>query len=274
MNKPTQLLIVSVTLIIMVGLYTGLNVIRANVALRDFTTSIATETATAIQESQQMTATELAVTFPNLEDIREQELILMQTAGGPDEYADFVMTSTALTMTYAGTPVPTPTLSASRVPMTNCAWSWATQYLHEYDNLLRAGLDLMGLGNELLSVSASAFGENCLNQDLGVTGFGAIQTDYTINLRYYELPQDEAELLDLFGDTASDVFRVLAIPIFSPSRTPGPQIGEITIRFILDDENGNEITRYQLIVNWDDAMTTLEDDLQGGEIIETLGGLQ
>ena len=206
MSRRTQLLILSVTLIMLISLYTGLNVITADV---DSTNII--------------------------------------------------------------TP-PSPT-STDSPPMNACIWTWTLQELPRHTMLLRAGAVFMGLRDQLSDVSVFAFGENCTNQALGTTQFAAMQTDFTINLSYDALPQDEGELHNLIGDTAYSIVNVLALPVFSPEQTPGPNSGQIIIRFTLDND-GITTTAYQLVANWDDAMTTLADDLQGVEMVESLGGIQ
>jgi hypothetical protein len=131
---------------------------------------------------------------PTLYAQRRQEELYLASAAGPTEYAAFYMTERALIATYQGTVVPTPTATltptTSPTPYTACVWQWATQDLPE---VTRAAQQVLyGVGIEAGSLSASAYGENCLDTAGKVQYFAAMTTDFTLTAQVDDLSDEAA----------------------------------------------------------------------------------
>ena len=112
----------------------------------------------------------------------------------------------------------TPVLPATPTPEAfdsqNCAWMWATQALPQLSASIQQAVDAKGLLT--VQISASAFGENCINSQTNqVRGFATTETDFNVRMTLTD-PQD----ISLAGNELAGLLDVLAdLP---PESTPGP----------------------------------------------------
>ncbi|HEX3049363.1 MAG TPA: hypothetical protein VHP83_01830 [Aggregatilineaceae bacterium] len=119
-------------------------------------------------------------------------------------------------VTLTAMPSPTPTAVAT-IPYEACIWNWATQPLEDVSTALRAALEAENIPYQ--AASASAFGENCLDQSGNIQYFATMETDFDVKLTSENDP-------DTLGNLAKDVLTVI-VTEFPVESTPGPQPGRI-----------------------------------------------
>lgn len=119
-------------------------------------------------------------------------------------------------------PTPTPTSAFSS---TQCGWQWAYEGLPELSALFDTAVKV-SIPNS--SSRASAFGENCLDNDGQVVYFLPMETDFHVAISVETLDDH-----DTFGNWIAQVMRVVdGLP---SNLIEGPQPGFVEFRF----ENGS-----------------------------------
>ncbi len=101
-----------------------------------------------------------------------------------------LLSSCGLLPDWFATPTPTPK-SYFETP---CAFQWATQPLPDISASLDAAMKRAKIDG--VTISASAFGENCINPDGSLRGFGAMETDYALTISSDQLATALAVLVD------------------------------------------------------------------------------
>ena len=139
-----------------------------------------------------------------------------------------------------------------------CSWQWATQPLPDLSADVAAALT--GADFPVIEAGASAYGENCVRQDGTVDHFATMQTEFDITLAIASL--DDRETL---GNLVADVVAVL-MDEFPVSETPGPNLGQIRLRFVTDDGE-----RRLLLDRSDIAQHLTRGDLRGAALLDALG---
>jgi hypothetical protein len=136
-----------------------------------------------------------------------------------------------------------------------CAWTWASQSLPELSAEVQSALDSAGLKNA--TVSAVAYGENCVVATGEVDHFATMETDFHFQVEVPSL-SDAAAL----GDTLERILTVLNA--FPPDLTPGPQPGYIGVRFTSRTEELN------LWFTWNLGQAALDTGLHGADLLNEL----
>ncbi len=149
---------------------------------------------------------------------------------------DLTATHQAITPIPSETPSePSPTPTATQSPpiiptiaieanptIGACSFNWARKSLPELSEQVRLKLEQAGL--PVISISAEAYGEDCLYSDGRLAYFAAMETDYRITLKVGDL-NDTAALGALLTQT------LMVIDQFPVKETPGPQPGYIGLTF-------------------------------------------
>jgi hypothetical protein len=150
------------------------------------------------------------------------------------------------------TPTETPTPGTE---YTQCAWTWATQSLPDLTTKVQSALEEAGLKG--VTVSAEAYGENCIIGTGTVDHFAAMETDFRFQAEVTDL-SDKASLGDLLE-------RILVVlDAFPTDATPGPQPGYIGVHFFHETE---EINLWFKVTASDSARSK---GLHGAELINEL----
>ena len=141
-----------------------------------------------------------------------------------------------------------------------CSWRWATQPLPELSAQIPAYIDAAGLTN--VTVSAAAFGEDCITYETNISGyFATMETDFSVTAQVDNLEDEEA-----LGNLAAQILAVLdQIP---SEDIPGPQPGYITLAFVAGDAQRN--LRFSVT----QADAALEQGLTGEALWHALNGQQ
>ena len=116
----------------------------------------------------------------------------------------------------------TVTNSPDQQQLTPCAFVWATQQLPDVSGQIKSGLAAAGLSDA--TARTEAFGENCVEGDGTVRSFGAMETDF-----YLQLPVSDLSDRSTLGDQLEKALAVL--DQFPPGTVPGPQPGYIGVEF-------------------------------------------
>lgn len=164
---------------------------------------------------------------------------------------NFPQAKIPLTATPATDPTPTERYSA-------CGWMWANQDQPELSRELASHLEASGLME--VSVSASAFGENCLNEQGIVEYFVAMQTDF-----YFTIPVDTLDDTAGMGSLAGTV--LMALDSFPQDNLPGNGPGQVQLHFT--DTGGEEIFLWFAYRDW---IAAREAGLTGAALLEKLQG--
>jgi hypothetical protein len=136
-----------------------------------------------------------------------------------------------------------------------CGWSWATQPLPDLSAEVQSALDAAGLKG--VTVSAEAFGENCITASGNVDHFATMETDFRFQVEVRDL-SDSSDLGDLLE-------RILVVlDAFPPDATPGPQPGYIGVHFV----HGTEGLNLWFMVTTSD--TARAQGLHGAELLREL----
>jgi hypothetical protein len=137
-----------------------------------------------------------------------------------------------------------------------CSWRWATQPLPELSAQIQADIDAAGLTN--VTVSAAAFGEDCIPYETNVSGyFATMETDFSVTAQVDNLEDEEA-----LGNLTAQILAVLdQIP---PEDIRGPQPGYITLAFVAGDAQRN--LRFSVT----QADAALEQGLTGAALFQQL----
>lgn len=152
-----------------------------------------------------------------------------------------------------------PVTAPTAVPYEACAWQWATQDLPEVATQLRLELEAAGL--EVLSLSAFAFGENCLDNEGRVSRFAAMQTDFQITLGVEDVEDEQAA-----GDKLALLIAILNG--FPAEQLAGPNPGQVTITFSDGSQQRVAAFSARQIPAW------VDEGLSGTDLIEAVGGLR
>jgi hypothetical protein len=129
-----------------------------------------------------------------------------------------------------------PTITGTPPTRAPCTFNWATQDLPELTAEVQAAMDDAGLEN--VTVSASAYGENCYYNDTNeVQYFAAMQTDFRVTAQVEDIEDGDA-----LGDLTLAIVTVLNA--YPPGEAPGPMPGQITILY----EQGARETRLTIRV--------------------------
>lgn len=155
---------------------------------------------------------------------------------------------------FDGDPAVTPTPTAYD---TVCAWMWATQDLPDLSAQFTAALDAAEIPYS--SAGASAFGENCVDSQGGVSYFTAMQTEFHANLTVENAADREA-----VGNMTADILAII-VNQFPVESTPGPNPGMITLSF--DDAS----TAFVVNVPQNQAETVVAQGLRGAALLDELG---
>lgn len=161
--------------------------------------------------------------------------------------------SLAIPLTPTPEPSETPPPAAERYSA--CGWMWATEDLPELSKELSAHLS----GNNLpqTTVIATAYGENCLNQQGDVEYFLAMQTDF-----YVTIPVDRLDDATSMGDLAGEI--LTALDSFPRDELPGNGPGQVQLRFTAGEDEKFFWFSYH------DWLTAREAGLQGADLLEAL----
>lgn len=128
-------------------------------------------------------------------------------------------TADSVTQTLTASPAVSPSPASQ-----NCYYSWAYEDMPELTQKIDASLRAL---NAKAGARAEAFGEDCIYAD-GHSTFGAMETDFYIQLRVDDLFNEEA-----FGNWIGQVMAVIEqIP---PKEIRGPQPGFVEFRFTKSD---------------------------------------
>jgi hypothetical protein len=134
----------------------------------------------------------------------------------------------------AGCVMPRPKAAREPNPTTppnpQCAWSWTTQPLPELSTKVEAAMRSAGLKG--LSVSAEAYGENCITNSGKVDHFAAMETDFHIAAQVTNLKDPEQ-----LGNQLERILVVL--DGFPTETTPGPNPGYVGLTFRMGSEGLN-----------------------------------
>jgi hypothetical protein len=157
---------------------------------------------------------------------------------------------------WTDTPIPV-ALSVAPPTTRPCTFnSWATEFLPELTAEIQAALDAAGLEN--VTVSASAYGENChANDTHEVVYFAAMKTDFYVTAVVDNLDDEMA-----LGDITAQILAV--INRFTPDVTPGPMSGQISLTFIQDEQ------QQFLSVSVQQATEVIEQGLSGAALWNSL----
>ncbi|HML23211.1 MAG TPA: hypothetical protein PKD09_16270 [Aggregatilinea sp.] len=137
-----------------------------------------------------------------------------------------------------------------------CAWQWATQALPDVAAQLDAALIAAGLDG--IAVTATAFGENCVDMQSTAVRFAAMETDFDLSLPDVDPADREAA-----GDRVAAVLDVI-VTQFPPDTTPGPMPGRLML-VLGADEDALRITVAQ-----NDASAALDRGLRGAALLDAL----
>ena len=115
-----------------------------------------------------------------------------------------------------------PTLTpTSDFPYTQCGWQWAYEELPElsalFDNAVKVSIPNS-------SSRATAFGENCLDNDGQVVSFLAMETDFHVIISVESLDD-----YDTFGNWMAQVMQT--VNNLPPDMIAGPMPGVVELRF-------------------------------------------
>jgi hypothetical protein len=154
---------------------------------------------------------------------------LTQFFAAPSNSA-FEMTATSIVATNEAVIVAL-TATAESLIYQQCSWRWATQPLPELSAQIQTAVEAAGLTN--VTVSASAYGENCIPNEAGISGyFATMETDFYITALVDDVEDEEA-----LGNLTAQILAVLKqIP---PEDIRGPQLGYITLAFVAGDAQRN-----------------------------------
>jgi hypothetical protein len=144
-----------------------------------------------------------------------------------------IATAVASPSTVVSTDILISSTAPTRAP---CYFNWATQDLPELTAEVQAAMDDAGL--ERVTISASAYGENCYANDTNeVQYFAAMQTDFSVTAQVEDIEDGGA-----LGDLTVAIITVLNE--YPPGEAPGLMPGQITILFV----QGERETRLTLAV--------------------------
>jgi len=134
-----------------------------------------------------------------------------------------------------------------------CGYAWAQQDLPEIGQRFNA--DLQTLIPEATG-SAYAFGEDCVRED-GSRTFGAMETDFTVDI----------PVSDLTDDAALGVYLERLIPFLSAYPTDGlpARLNRIDVRFTISEQEFRYV-RFELSV----GVAVYEQGLRGAELLREL----
>jgi hypothetical protein len=232
-------------------------------------------TATQIARSATPYMTPTYPYDPELYWQRYMEYLGLNTSGGPDDYARFFATETALVIAYqtaqhyTATPLPTLTMTASPtalatgtvVSIQGCVWEWAQQDLPEVTILAQKVLDEAGLSE--VNVQAQAYGENC-NDPMDtnkVQYFATMKTDFSLDAQVESL-SDQATLTD----SGVKIYTALGtIPEDSL-----PNRADVMMVTFSDSRGQSKL----LLTSFDQVRAALDKGLRGAALLEALGGLR
>jgi len=159
----------------------------------------------------------------------------------------------AATQTSAPEEVPSFGLPPADTSPAPCAYVWAQQDLPEISQRFNA--DLQKLIPEATG-GAYAFGEDCVHED-GSRTFGAMETDFTVDI----------PVSDLTDDAALGVYLERLIPFLSAYPTDGlpARLNRIDVRFTISEQEFRYV-RFELIA----GVTAYEQGLRGAELLREL----
>ena len=138
---------------------------------------------------------------------------------------------------------------------TQCAWEWATQSLPDVSAGVQSALEVAGLTG--MTVTAEAYGENCITGAGVVDSFAVMETDFRISVKMPALT-DSA----LLGSLLEKILIVL--DAFPPGVTPGPNPGYIGVTF----QAGNDELRLWFTVA--DGKSARASGLHGAALLDKL----
>jgi hypothetical protein len=144
-------------------------------------------------------------------------------AAPSDEKPVFPPTDVPASVTQKLTPLPA--FSPSPTPTyEDCYYNWAQEDMPELTQKIDSAIRTLATD---ASGMATAFGEDCIYAD-GHSTFGAMETDFYIQLRVDDLHNEE-----VFGNWITQVMTVIEkIP---PEEISGPQPGFVEFRFTKSD---------------------------------------
>ena len=136
-----------------------------------------------------------------------------------------------------------------------CSWQWATQDQPDIAAQLEAALREAGLDD--VTVSASAFGENCVDTQMALVQFAAMETDFDL-----ALPGVDPSNRDATGDQVAAVLAIIVVQ-FPVDSTPGPQPGRITLAL-------GAAPALHITVMQGQAEAALAEGLTGADLLDSL----
>ena len=166
-----------------------------------------------------------------------------------------LLAACSLPLTIPDYKTATLTPASEQSPYTQCAWSWATQPLPDLRAEIQTALD--GAGLKEVTVTAEAYGENCITGTGEVDHFATMETDFHFQVEVADLSNTIA-----LGDLLERILVVL--DSFPAEVTPGSQPGYIGVRFI----QGNNDTNLWFNVTTSDSARAL--GLHGAELLSEL----
>ncbi len=105
---------------------------------------------------------------------------------------------------------------------TECAWVWDTQSLPDLSTEIQSALATAGLTG--ITVSAEAYGEDCITASGAVDHFATMETDFRITMQVASIDDHEA-----LGTLLEQI--LTGLDAFPPGVAPGPNPGYIGITF-------------------------------------------
>jgi hypothetical protein len=171
-----------------------------------------------------------------------------------------VMAATLQTAPLNATPTPTPAITLTptatgSTAYSACSWQWATQPLPE---LTAQAQDLLALlGYTDLTISASAYGENCWRQDTQqIAYFAAMTTDFDVTA-----PTLNPEDWDAVGTLYAEL--VATLQVLDTDTTP-PNLGYLTLVV------GNSSDPLVLHAMFNEIQRLVEQGIRGAALVETI----
>jgi len=157
------------------------------------------------------------------------------------------------TQTSESEEVPSFGLSPADSGPAPCAYVWAQQDLPEIGQRFNA--DLQNLIPEATG-GAYAFGEDCVHED-GSRTFGAMETDFTVDI----------PVSDLTDDAALGAYLERLIPFLSAYPTDGlpARLNRIDVRFFVSEQEFRYV-RFELSA----GVAAYEQGLRGAELLQEL----
>jgi hypothetical protein len=140
-------------------------------------------------------------------------------------------------------------------PLTPCGYVWASQSLPDISKQVQSAFISAGLSDA--TARAEAYGENCVEDNGAVRSFGAMETDF-----YIQLPVPDLSDRQALGDLLEKA--LVIIDQFPPGTVPGPNPGYVGVEF----NSGQEILNLHFTVTA--SKSARNQGLHGADLLAAL----